>query len=51
MKRLRKPVHPEKVLLLDVLVPLGITITDAASMMGITCKALSGFMHRDYLSG
>ena len=41
MKRLRKPVHPGKVFLLDVLQPLGLTVTDAARMMGITRKALS----------
>ena len=41
MERLRKPVHPGKVFLLDVLVPLGLTVTDAARMMGITRKALS----------
>ena len=35
------PVHPGKVFLLDVLVPLGLTVTDAARMMGITRKALS----------
>jgi len=41
MKRLRKPIHPGKVFLEDVLVPLGITVTDAACMMNITRKALS----------
>ena len=41
MERLRKPVHPGKVFFEDVLVPLGITVTDAACMMGITRKALS----------
>ena len=41
MERSRKPVHPGKVFLLDVLVPLGLTVTDAARMMGITRKALS----------
>ena len=41
MERLRKPVHPGKVFLLDVLIPLGLSITDAAKMMGITRKALS----------
>ena len=41
MERLRKPVHPGKVFLLDVLTPLGLSITDAARMMGITRKALS----------
>ena len=41
MKQLRKPVHPGKVFLLDVLIPLGLSVTDAARMMGITRKALS----------
>ena len=41
MERLRKPVHPGKVFLLDVLTPLGLSITSAARMMGITRKALS----------
>ena len=41
MKRLRRPVHPGKVFLLDVLAPLGLTVTDAAYMMGITRKTLS----------
>jgi addiction module HigA family antidote len=41
MKCLRRPVHPGKVFLLDVLAPLGISVTDAAGMMGITRKALS----------
>jgi len=41
MVRLRKPVHPGKVFHEDVLVPLGITVTDAARMMNITRKALS----------
>jgi len=34
-------VHPGKVFLEDVLVPLEITVTDAARMMNITRKALS----------
>jgi addiction module HigA family antidote len=41
MERLRKPVHPGKVFFEDILVPLGLTVTDAARMMGITRKALS----------
>jgi addiction module HigA family antidote len=41
MKRLRKPVHPGKVFLEDVLIPLGLSVTDAARMMNITRKALS----------
>ena len=41
MKSQRKPVHPGNVFLYDVLIPLGLTVTDAARMMGITRKALS----------
>ena len=41
MRRLRKPVHPGKVFLLDVLIPLNLSVTDAARMMGVTRKALS----------
>ena len=41
MKQIRKPVHPGIVFFEDVLVPLGITVTDAARTMGITRKALS----------
>jgi len=41
MERLRKPVHPGKVFMQDVLIPLGLTVTDSARMMGITRKALS----------
>jgi len=45
MEQLRKPVHPGKVFLKDVLVPLGLTVTDAAQMMSITRKALSEFVN------
>jgi addiction module HigA family antidote len=41
MKKTRKPNHPGEVFLHDVLIPLGLTVTDAARMMGITRKALS----------
>jgi addiction module HigA family antidote len=41
VERIRKPVHPGTVFLNDVLVPLGLSVTDAANMMGITRKALS----------
>ena len=41
MEKLRKPVHPGIVFYEDVLVPLGLTVTEAARMMGITRKALS----------
>ena len=41
MKQTRKPVHPGKVFYEDVLIPLGITVTEASKIMGITRKALS----------
>ena len=41
MEKIRKPVHPGEVFLQDVLIPLGISITSAARMMGVTRKALS----------
>ena len=41
MKLLRKPVHPGRVFYEDVLVPLELSVTDAARAMGITRKALS----------
>lgn len=37
----RKPIHPGEVFLKDVLEPLGINITDAAEMLGVTRKTLS----------
>jgi len=45
MEKSRKPVHPGNVFLHDVLVPLGLTISSAARMMGITRKALSEFIN------
>ena len=41
MDKVRKPVHPGNVFLNDVLIPLKLTVTEAAQMMGITRKALS----------
>ena len=45
MEQTREPVHPGKVFMQDVLAPLGLTVTDAARMMGITRKALSEFVN------
>lgn len=39
--RRRKTTHPGKVLLEDVIKPLGITITEAAERLGISRKTLS----------
>ena len=46
----RKPTHPGVVLLEDVIKPLGLTITDAARMLGVSRKALSEFVndHQTY---
>lgn len=41
----RKPAHPGEVFLKDVLEPLGINITDAAKMLGVTRKTLSEFVN------
>ena len=40
-----KPTHPGEVFLKDVLEPLGITVTDAAAMLGVTRKTLSEFVN------
>lgn len=45
MERLRKPVHPGEVFLQDVLLPLGLSVTSAAALMGISRKALSEFVN------
>jgi antitoxin HigA-1 len=41
MSSKRKPVHPGNVLKEDVLTPLGLTVTEAATDLGISRKALS----------
>jgi addiction module HigA family antidote len=41
----RKPTHPGTLLKEDVLVPLGLTITEAATDLGITRKTLSEFVN------
>jgi len=45
MEKTRKPVHPGNVFLHDILIPLDLTVTCAARMMGITRKALSEFVN------
>src|SRR5215469_16935374 len=45
MKRARKPVHPGEVFLQDVLLPLGLTVTEAARTMEVTRKTLSEFVN------
>jgi len=41
LQKSRKPTHPGNVFFNDVLIPLGLSITDASRMMGVTRKALS----------
>jgi addiction module HigA family antidote len=41
MSAKRKPVHPGNVLKEDVLAPLGLTVTEAATDLGVSRKALS----------
>ncbi len=41
----RKPTHPGKFFLEDVMKPLGLTVTDCARMLGVTRKALSEFVN------
>ena len=45
MNDVRKPVHPGRVFFKYVLDPQGLTITDAADMMGIARNALSEFVN------
>jgi len=37
----RKPVHPGNLFKEEVLIPLGLTVTQAASDLGVSRKALS----------
>ena len=41
----RKPTQPGAVLLEDVIKPLGLTITEAAKMLGVSRKTLSEFVN------
>ena len=41
----RKPTHPGAVFLEDVLKPLNLSVTDAASMLGVSRKTLSEFIN------
>jgi addiction module HigA family antidote len=45
MKQTRKPVHPGKVFWEDVLVPLDLSVTNAADLLGVTRKTLSEFIN------
>ncbi len=41
----RKPIHPGKVFLEDVMKPLNLTVTETAGMLGVSRKALSEFVN------
>ena len=41
----RKPTHPGKVLLEDVMIPLNLTVTETAKMLGVSRKTLSEFVN------
>ncbi len=43
---IRKPTHPGELFLEDVIRPLGLTITQVASNLGISRKALSEFINQ-----
>ena len=41
----RKPTHPGEVFLEDVMKPLGLSVTEAARMLGVSRKSLSEFIN------
>jgi antitoxin HigA-1 len=41
----RKPTHPGEILKMDVIEPLGLTITEAAKKLGVTRKTLSALIN------
>jgi len=41
----RKPVHPGNLFKEEVLIPLGLTVTQAATDLGVSRKALSEFLN------
>ena len=41
----RKPTHPGEVLREDVIIPLGLTITEAARRLGVSRRALSALVN------
>ena len=45
MRIMRKPTHPGIVLKEDVIIPLGLTITEAATDLGVSRKALSQLLN------
>jgi addiction module HigA family antidote len=45
MKQTRRPVHPGRIFWEDVLVPLDLSVTEAAGRLGVTRKTLSEFIN------
>ena len=45
LENLKKPAHPGTVFMQDILIPMGLSIEEAAKIMGIRCKTLSEFVH------
>ena len=45
LKRLKPPVHPGTILREDVIKEYGLTVTDAAKMLGVTRTALSDVLN------
>jgi addiction module HigA family antidote len=45
MTKKRKPTHPGEVLREDVIKPLGLSVTEAAKLLGITRKTLSTLLN------
>lgn len=41
-----KPTHPGKVFNEDVLIPLGVSVTKAAELLGVSRKTLSAFINQ-----
>ncbi|WP_446008319.1 HigA family addiction module antitoxin [Candidatus Electrothrix sp.] len=41
----RKPTHPGEILKEDVIVPLGLSVTEAAKRLGVTRKTLSALIN------
>ncbi len=41
----RKPTHPGEVLRKDVIIPLGLTVTEAAKYLNVTRKTLSALLN------
>ncbi len=44
-KRTRKPTHPGKAFLEDVMKPLNLSVTEAALLLGVSRKTLSEFVN------